>query len=157
MKVLENTIPMYGISGKIFDTHYGTLQFKCKCVSGVEYIIEDKGYYLPSLPCRLFSPQTYIKNVSLNYENMGNVFFMTIYDKEILKGVNGNRISIPYDPITSLPIMDVYTRNEEKKMVINIIVGSVTFESNKNISEMKKYSLNGIKNLDILVWQMLNG
>ena len=106
---------MDGISGKLFSTHYGTLHFKCKCDNGAEEIIEDKGYYLPSLPCSLFSPQTYIKNVSLNSENPENVFFMTRYDKAILKGVNGNRISIPYDPITSLPVMDVYTRNAENK------------------------------------------
>ena len=53
---------------------------------------------------------------------------MTRYDKAILKGVNGNRIYIPYDPITSLPVMDVYTRNAENKMGINIMVGSVTDE-----------------------------
>ena len=66
MKVLKNPIPMDGISGKIFVTHFGTLHFKCKFDNGEEEIIEDKGYYLPSLPCSLFSPQTYIKNVSLN-------------------------------------------------------------------------------------------
>ena len=50
------------------------------------------------------------------------------YEKSILKGVNGYSISIPFYPITSLPVMDVYTINSENKMVINIMFGSVTYE-----------------------------
>ena len=63
---------------------------------------------------------------------------MIRYDKVILKTINGNRVSIPYDRVTSLPVLKVYNEYAEKRKELKGWVGSITDETNQNLSPMKK-------------------
>ena len=64
LKTLEEFVYMNGISGVLSATHTGTIHYEIESDNGYLEVLEDTGYYMPKLPCRLFSPQFYFKNKS---------------------------------------------------------------------------------------------
>ena len=60
---------MDGISGRLQATHTGTLHYEFRADNGFKEVLEATGYYMPDLPCKLLSPQSYLEEISTDAEN----------------------------------------------------------------------------------------
>ena len=93
---------------------------------------------MTKLPCRLFSPQYYLKNKSNEIEDPEILMMIIRYDKAILKTVNGNSLSINYDTSTNLPVLEVETNLIRGRKQVLSYQGSVIDETNQNLTYLQK-------------------
>ena len=82
LTVLNDPIFMDGISGRLKATNTGTLHYEFRADNGFREILEATGYYMPDLPCKLFSPQAYLEEISIDVENPEDVYVETKNDQK---------------------------------------------------------------------------
>ena len=95
-------------------------------------ILETKGYYLPGLQLRLFSPQAYLK------EQQGGKYTLE-WDKSYLQLKNGEKITIGYHSRTSLPILRGFTN--AMKTAKSLDLEGLTDSGNNNLTSLQKLLL----------------
>ena len=54
---------------------------------------------------------------------------MIKHDGELFNTINGNRVTIPYDPKTNLPILNAYKSIVDKSVLLKGMAGSITDEN----------------------------
>lgn len=129
---------MDGISGRLRATHEGILHYEVLEDNGVKEVIEDTGYLIPDLTHRLFSPQHYLRSKAIDTDNTEDMYFVVSYDKGLFKTESGNRFSVQYDPVMRHPVLEVQTNVTDGSKLGLVCLGSITDETNKNLTVLQK-------------------
>ena len=135
---LHDPLFMDGIDGMIPATHKGIVHYELITDCGVKEVIEDWGYLMPALPCRLFSPQGYLRTLGTVLDDPNQSYMFLRHNRAELMLKRGNMITILYDPSTHLPMLRVFTNVEKAANEIKAFKCGVIDENNQNLSSMKK-------------------
>ena len=135
---LKDDVFMQGIAGSIPATHKGILHYEFLSDCGEKEIIEDEGYLMPELPCRLFSPQSYLHNLGINMNNPMSVHLTIFHDRAVFTLKTGNKVTIPFDPRSNLPTLNVNMDLESVSTQLTAYQGTVTDETNQNLTGHQK-------------------
>ena len=92
-------------------------------------MLQCKGYYLPDLKIRLFSPQTFLQEHKTGRYSLE-------WDKSIFELHNGDTITIGYQRQTSLPILRGF--NEAMKTAKSLALSVLADDSNQNLTSHHK-------------------
>jgi len=98
---------------------------------------------MKNLGCRLFSPQSHFaQNVQgAETENDKRKYSMEVfYDSVILKFAGQSSLTIPYDPVSFLPIMQGFSSVKDSSDLLALL-GGVTAEKNQNLTFLMKLLL----------------
>ena len=138
LKELEIPVYMDGIAGQLAATHEGLLHYEFLSDNGNKEILEDQGYLMPELPCRLFSPQSYMGNIAVELDDPDTINMTIYHNRALLQLKSGNKVTIPYDPSTHLPVMSTYSDLEGEAKKLSGYKGCLTDETNQNLTEPQK-------------------
>ena len=59
---------------------------------------------MPEIPCRLFIPQAYLHSMGIGLDAPDSCYVTLYHDRAEFKVPTGQLITIPYYPITHLPV-----------------------------------------------------
>ena len=138
LEPLEDPLFMDGIAGMIPATHKGLVHYEVVTDCGVKEVIEDWGYLMPALPCRLFSPQGYLRTLGAVLDDPNQSYMVLRHNRADLVLKGGNRITILYDPSTHLPMLRVFSDVPKDASDLKVFKGGVIDEDTQNLSTMKK-------------------
>ena len=138
LEPLEDPLYMDGIAGMVPATHKGLVHYEVVTDCGDKEVIEDWGYLMPALPCRLFSPQGYLRTLGAVLDDPDQSYLMLRHNRAELVLKGGNRITVLYDPTTHLPILSVYSDVQKAASALKSFKGGVIDEDNQNLSTMQK-------------------
>ena len=93
---------------------------------------------MPALPCRLFSPQGYLRTLGTVLDDPNQSYMVLRHNRAELMLKGGNRITILYDPSTHLPMLSVFSDVEKAANVVKAFKGGVIDEDNQHLSSMQK-------------------
>ena len=135
---LDYPLPMDGVAGTLFATHKGILQYELLNDEGGLTTLETQGLYVPKLECRLFSPQDLFGEL---WEQGGEEGTLEVkFSACVLKLPNQGPVTISFDPVTHLPIIQAFKSTNKTALTLSI-VGCVTDEQNQNLFYLQKFLL----------------
>ena len=137
LQKLSTPKAMDGVGGSLHATHKGLLRYEVITDNGELEVIEAKGYYMPELHCRLFSPQVYFQQ--LIEKGLGKGCLGIEYDKSTLEFPSGKKLTVGYESTVKLPVMHAFDSALETAEAL--AMGCVTAESNQNITRLQKVLL----------------
>ena len=118
-------------------THRGKFKFEVLADDGSVQFLEGSCYYVPGLPCRLFSPQDYfIQKHDAGLD--GYAFRMTWAGSKLELGPTAT-VTLPHDKATRLPKLRCYKNVMETAESMATVC--VTDELNQNLTELQKAML----------------
>ena len=129
LKNLPIPLAMKGISSQLLAKQKGTIGYKVINDQGGIYVIQCKGYYLPDLKIRLFSPQTFLRGHKTGRYSLE-------WDKSISELPNGNTVTIGYHRQTSLPILRGF--NDAMETTKSLALSGLADDSNQNLTSHQK-------------------
>jgi hypothetical protein len=138
---LPKPIQMDGIAGGLMISQEGQVKYEIVDDRGsVQELIVD-AYLIPSLPCRLFSPQSYFKQQhESNKDPHENCSMVVKHDKTLVTLANELVVTAYYDQQTYLPRIHAY-KSALKSANILAMQGCVTEEINQNLTPQQKILL----------------
>lgn len=141
LKALDQPILMDGIAGGLEITKAGVVRYEVLDDTGELQVIEADAYYIPSLNCRLFSPQSYFRQLQKDGKDPGEKAGLHVkHNGATMIWPNEARMSILYDRQTHLPRVRAY-KNALKTADTLALTGCVTEESNQNLTAAQKLLL----------------
>ena len=141
---LDHPYKLNGIAGSCAEaTHKGILTYEF--IGDDEFIVKlrTEGLLMKNLGCRLFSPQSHFaqKVKMAETENDKRKYSMEVfYDSVILKFAGQSSLTIPYDPVSFLPIMQGFASVKDSSDLLALL-GGVTAEKNQNLTFLMKLLL----------------
>ena len=113
----------------------GMVSFEFVTTSGQRIKMQREAKHVPGLPVDLVPPQKLMRNL---YDG----WFKINGEQALLECKNGGSIQVPYDPVTSLPMLYWFDNvDEAAKQLETCLYSCVTEESNQNLNRAKKEML----------------
>ena len=141
LKALEQPILIDGIAGGLKITKAGVVRYKVLDDAGELQVIEADAYYIPSLNCRLFSPQSYFRQLQHDGKDPDEKAGLHVkHNGATMVWPNEAHMSILYDRQTHLPRVRAY-KDALKTADVLALPGCVTVESNQNLTALQKLLL----------------
>ena len=129
---LDKPKSLGGIAGDLKVEHEGILCWETLNDYGEVVQFRTKGYYIPELPARLFSPQSFL----MENQRLDDHFRVWHNRSEWWVG-NKKVLTLPYDPSTFLPRLTLFQKGTGQK-VLQAMAGIVTQETNQNLTPIRK-------------------
>ncbi|MGH3624340.1 MAG: hypothetical protein ACRDQ5_21565, partial [Sciscionella sp.] len=125
-----NNLVLRGISSGLPVQGVGTIRWYVVDDNKQMKMIETEAFYVPEIPVRLVSPQSYMSGKSAcNF---------TIFDNySIFTWENGSTMTLPYHPRSRLPIAHGYSKEDTTEKIF----ACVTEENNQNLTAAQKVLL----------------
>ena len=145
-----------GIAGGLDIKQEGMLCWETLNDRGEVIQFRTKGYYIPELPSRLFSPQSFLAES----ERLDDHF--RVWHNRSEWWVRKQKVmTINYDPATFLPRLTLFRQGTASK-VLKSMAGIVTKETNQNLSPLRKLWLQwhfklGHLGFEHVKWLGING
>ena len=134
VRALERPKPMDGVGGTLLATHTGKFRYEVLADDGSVQVLEGKGYYVPGLPCRLFSPQDYFKQK--HEEGLKGYKLCLDWKGSTLELGPHVTVSLPHDQATKLPKLRCF--NNVMEVTESMAMTCVTDEYNQNLTQLQK-------------------
>jgi hypothetical protein len=100
---------MDGIAGGLTITQQGKVKYEVVDDRGSVQQLIIEAYLIPTLRCRLFSPQAYFKQLYDDGTDSQETCGMTVKrNKTLITLANGSEVTVYYDRQTYLPRIHVY-------------------------------------------------
>jgi hypothetical protein len=134
LKVMDPPMLMDGVGGQLWATHKGTVSFEVLADNGTIHVVETDGLLVPTLACRLMSPQAYL----IEQKKQGNTQSRLVMDHNgtALEFNNNTKATMPHDACTRLPKLRAY--HDTMKTAESIALVCITDERNQNLSSRAK-------------------
>jgi hypothetical protein len=138
---LDKPFEMEGIAGGLTVRQRGRVRYEVLTDTGEVHVIETTAYYMPDLPCRLFSPQSHFQELFVHGKDVRERCGFTIKrNRGVLTWESGNETTVELCEITHLPQVRVF-RNALDSAKVLALKGCVTEEVNQNLTHAQKLAL----------------
>ena len=134
-------VSMSGIASSLEVKGVGTIKWVVYDDSGQTRTIQTRGYYIPTMKARLFSPQSYLQN----YQKDGE--FMVKANEAKLKWRGSSCLTMAYQRPSMLPVLRAFHESSLQDSQ-GRLMACVTEESNNNLTRSQK---------DLLRWHFRLG
>jgi hypothetical protein len=132
---------MEGIAGGLTVRQKGRVKYEVLTDDSDVHVIETSAYYMPDLPCRLFSPQSHFQELFINgKDNHEKSGFTIKRNRGVLTWETGRETTIELCETTHLPQIRVF-RNALESAKALALKGCVTDEVNQNLTGAQKLAL----------------
>ncbi len=132
LRKLDEPIQLGGIAGNLQVQYEGTLCWETLNDRGDLIEFKTKGYLVPGLPSRLFSPQSFLHNTQRLKDHF------RVWHDRVEWWVNNQKVmTMNYDPQTFLPQLTLFKSGTADK-VLHAMAGIVTQETNQNLTPLRK-------------------
>jgi hypothetical protein len=141
LTTLQQPVEMEGIAGGLVIKQQGRVRYELLTDDGNVHELETTAYYMPELPCRLFSPQAHFQGLYQSgldprqtcdfaiKRNVGKITWET-----------GSTTTVNFCETTHLPRLRVYRKALESAKAL-ALKGCVTNEVNQNLTAKQKLAL----------------
>jgi GAG-pre-integrase domain len=156
-KQISSTIT--GISGKLKITQVGTVRYKVLDDKCNVKVLQTRAFLVPHLNSRLFSPQSFLREMRRNKSDLyGKFNLLMTADAITMSWPDNSVLTISYDARSLMPRIRAY--HDASKIVEQLgQIGCVTSDANANLSHGQKDLLKWhykLGHLDFKVVQWLN-
>jgi len=125
--------PMQGIAGDIPIVGEGDIEFQVVLDDGEVHTVCTRGYLVPDLKCRLFSPQGFLSDFESGE-------YLVRRNESVFRFGNGQNMTVPYHRQTRLPIFRAYKNALDSAKAL-ALKGCITEETNQNLTAAAKLLL----------------
>jgi hypothetical protein len=138
---LPKPFEMEGIAGGLTVHQKGRVKYEVLTDDSDVHVIETSAYYMPDLPCRLFSPQSHFQELFINgKDNHEKSGFTIKRNRGVLTWETGRETTIELCETTHLPQLRVFQNALESAKAL-ALKGCVTDEVNQNLTGAQKLAL----------------
>jgi hypothetical protein len=132
---------MEGIAGGLVVRQKGRVQYELLTDDGDVHVLETSAYYLPELPCRLFSPQAHFQELFTSGNDPRERSGLAIKrNRGMITWENDTTTTLDFCDTTFLPQIRVF-RNAIDSAKALALKGCVTDEVNQNLTQNQKLAL----------------
>jgi hypothetical protein len=141
LTTLTTPVEMEGTAGGIKIQQKGRVGYELLTDEGDVHVLETTAYYMPELPCRLFSPQAHFQELYQSGLDPRERSHLSIRRKTgTITWGNSSTTALQYCENTHLPRLRVY-RNAMDNAKALALKGCVTDEVNQNLTSTQKLAL----------------
>jgi hypothetical protein len=138
---LAKPFEMEGIAGRLTVRQKGRVKYEVLTDDGDLHVIETSAYFMPDLPCRLFSPQSHFQELFINGKDKHEKCGFTIKrNRGVLTWETGSETTVEVCETTHLPQLRAF-RNALDSAKALALKGCVTDEVNQNLTPAQKLAL----------------
>jgi hypothetical protein len=132
---------MEGIAGGLQIRQIGRVRYELLTDNGNVHTLETTAYFMPDLPCRLFSPQAHFQEQFKSGMDPRESSDLSIKrNRGVITWENGSKTTLSFCETTHLPRLRVY-RNALDSAKALALKGCVTDEVNQNLTTKQKLAL----------------
>ena len=132
---LNKSINLGGIASGLEIMGKGKTTFELISTEGKKITLIREAYYAPGLPVDLVPPQKLMRTSTDGWSKMNG-------EKAQLEFRDGKIVSLPFDPVTSLPMLYSFENvDKAAEQLETSLYSCISEESNQNLSRAKKEML----------------
>jgi hypothetical protein len=132
---------MEGIAGGLVIKKQGRVRYELLTDDGDVHAWETTAYYIPDLPCRLFSPQAHFQELFQSGLDPRETSAFTIKrNNGVITWETGSPTTLNFCETTHLPRLCVYRKALDSAKAL-ALKGCVTDEVNQNLTSKRKLAL----------------
>jgi hypothetical protein len=138
---LEQPLEMEGIAGGLVVHQQGRVKYELLTDAGDIHVLETTAYYMPKLPCRLFSPQAHFQELFTSGQDPRERSGLVIKrNRGVITWADDTTTTLDFCENTYLPRLRVF-RDALASAKALALKGCVTDEVNQNLTQIQKLAL----------------
>jgi hypothetical protein len=132
---------MEGIAGGIIIRQQGRVRYEVLTDNGDVHVLETTAYFMPELPCRLFSPQAHFQSQFRDGKDPRESANLALRrNRGVITWETGSMTTLSFCETTHLPRLRVYRQALDSAKAL-ALKGCVTDEVNQNLTAKQKLLL----------------